>query len=106
MTITKSDHDAALEHLRTCLPPGSTVYLVLEHVSSSGMSRWIKCYALKGDDLIYISWGVEQVTGAKRSRRRDGNFVGGCGMDMGFALVSDLSYRLHGNNYELNHRWL
>lgn len=104
--ITVSEHDEAVVRLRELLPPDSTVYLVLEHVSSSGMSRWIKCYANTGDDLIYISWAVEKVTGDKRTRGHNGNFVGGCGMDMGFHLVSNLAYRLYGNDYALSHRWL
>jgi hypothetical protein len=106
MTITVGEHDEAVARLRELLPPDSTVYLVLEHVSGSGMSRWIKCYANTGSDLWYISGYVEKVTGANRTRGRSGNFVGGCGMDMGFHLVSTLSYRLYGGDYELRYRWL
>lgn len=119
--------------LKAWCPPGTTVYTILDHVSSSGMSRrirvvvpytrheakyadgWreidkgtlaiadsdhggqlkIRCVA----DHLHPNHAVGLVTGYKQSSKPghgDGLIIGGCGMDMGFALVHHLSERLYG----------
>lgn len=65
--------------LHKVLKPGDTVYTVLRHVSSSGMSRRIDCYAI----------GI-----AKRHASKQGLVVPGCGMDMGYHLVYSLGCAL------------
>lgn len=96
--------------LQLC-PPGTDVYLVLEHVSSSGMTRWIKAYVIENDHpdkpvVRWLSGYIHNLHGTKRHKTYDGNRLDGCGMDMGFSLVCDLSSELHGDGYALNHRWL
>jgi hypothetical protein len=39
-------------------------------------------------------------------KKRESIKIGGCGMDMGFALVYDIGQAIHGNGYHFNHRWL
>jgi len=55
------------------------IYGVLNHVSASGMTRWISLYVplVDNDRAIMISIASERK-------------VEGCGMDMGFALAYDL----------------
>lgn len=104
-------HDERLERFESfkqldrILPPGSTVYTVLRHVSKSGMTRHIDCYAFKvsndgkGVDKLYLSYHVAKLLGypiADVWGRNEGIKVSGCGMDMGFSLVHSLSYALHG----------
>lgn len=125
-----AEREEARQELLTLLPPGSTVYTILRHVSRSGMSRTISFFTiafdpLDGDEpyLRCIDWAVAKVCGYTRDQKNDGLKVSGCGMDMGFAVISNLGYALwpngtdepHGmrngepdsnGEYALKHRWL
>ena len=93
------------------LSEGDTVYTVLRSVSSSGMSRTISLKVAKEGkilDLTYyasivLDWPLVEVNGSRALR------VSGCGMDMGFHTVYELSSALFsGQNragYVLNHAW-
>lgn len=90
----------ALNHLRNILKPGDTVFCVLNNVSRSGMSREITLYAIGEDkNPMYLS-GYAEALGLGRRGKREGNIVGGCGMDMGFHLVSQLSQELYPDGFE------
>ena len=95
--------------LRESLPVGSTVYCVIRHVSRSGMTRDISLKALgvDGQGEPYLSHldGIA-ATVLDMRQRNNGIRIGGCGMDMGFALVYELAQRLYGDRYALNHRWV
>ena len=117
--------------LKKLCKPGATVWTVLRHVSASGMTRWIDLYVIKKNEPMRITWHVSQLVGTY-DRKREALKVGGCGMDMGFHVVHNLSYALHGfksrgpdadeaakagrpftprpghyrGGYSLNHRWL
>ena len=117
----------ACDTLRKILAPGSTVYTVLRHVSSSGMSRRISLFAVAPDhtgnmELRNLDALYARATGDRRSKVDGAIVVGGCGMDMGFALVYNLGYALwpngttaphgtrngepdHNGGYALKHQW-
>jgi len=99
-----------LEHYLT---EGSRVYTILRHVSTSGMSRDISLVTVNKDGtLADITYYTAQATGDKLIERNGSRAirVNGCGMDMGFHLVYNLSSVLfHGKNragYELKQSWL
>jgi len=98
MKYTKAEKEAAAESLREILKPGDTVYTVLRSKSRSGMSRRIDLYAIEQQGntrainparLRYLSGYAAVLLDIKRSD--DGLKVDGCGMDMGFSLVYNLS---------------
>lgn len=95
---TKAEQEEAKASLRAFCPAGSTVSLVLQSVSRSGMSRTIKCLAVDEKGLPFdISWYVGralEMTVTDNHMR--GVRIGGCGMDMGLALIDMLSYALYG----------
>jgi hypothetical protein len=98
MRVTKEERDNALASLRKFVKPGDTVYTILRHVSRSGMQREISLYARWGDDdgtggLQWLDGWASKVLG-ERIGKREGLVVNGCGMDMGFHLVYNLSYTL------------
>lgn len=97
MTATNAaDKAEAVAKLRDLLPPGSTVYTILRHVSRSGMSRSISAVAIREDGGVWELDGlVSRALGMTLDRNRGGVKMGGCGMDMGFALVYDLAYTLY-----------
>lgn len=104
---SKHEQEEAKTSLREYCPAGSTVSLVLQSVSRSGMSRTIKCLATDKDGNPFdISWYVSRACelpladGFMRGVR-----IGGCGMDMGFALVDMLSYALYNKPVDQSKKW-
>lgn len=93
-----------LTRLREWIKPGDTVYTILDHVSSSGMSRAIRVVVpyTRDDgsiDHLHPNYAVGLVLGLRRwkrnGREQDALIIGGCGMDMGFQLVYLLSHALY-----------
>lgn len=118
-----AERQTAIDQLREWIKPGDTVYTVLDHVSSSGMSRAIRVVIPyhkhaglnpaggsiipAGNDLIdfiHPNWAIGKALDLRHYKRngreQDALVVGGCGMDMGFHLVHELSYTLYGNGYQ------
>lgn len=110
MTKHQRDTDArheAIAWFRTNVPEGSTVFTILRHVSSSGMTRHIGLVVIKGNDVIYHpNHSASTILRLRQNKDKDGVIVGGCGMDMGFHLVYELASAVYGDGYKLNHRWL
>ena len=108
----KAAHRAqSLAMLHQYIKPGSTVYTVLRHVSSSGMTRRIDVYGMFNNAPVYLSGYAAHVLGYPNPE--DGIKVTGCGMDMGFHLVNNLSISMfcpngytHDGAYALKHAWL
>jgi hypothetical protein len=90
------EREWAKDQLRETLPPGSTVWTILRQVSSSGMSRHI---SVSGPDHEYLDGLVALALDYPTAK--DGSLrVGGGEMDMGFAVVSDLSYALYPHGFD------
>lgn len=124
---SKSDRAEAIARLREWIKPGDTVYTILESVSRSGMSRAIRVLIPTIDgirdgqgrgtatvDFIHPNHAVSVALNLRRAKS-EGVIMGGCGMDMGFALVYELSHTLYPeyqclgkgkcpSNYHVNHR--
>lgn len=127
------DRQEAIIYLQSLLKPGDTVYTTVSNVSRSGMSRHISCYIPvedknygNGKHIKDITHWVGLAAGYRRSTKSGALVVGGCGMDMGFSVVYNLSRILFpdgfavkgvGRNgdtsgwdkdggYALNQRWL
>ena len=93
------------EELRELLPAGSKVYTQVVHVSRSGMSRHIDVFAIKDNTPIKINWQIEKLGLFKRgssynAKNADSLRVGGCGMDMGFHVVYNLSSVLYRDGFK------
>lgn len=115
MTISAKELDREycteklLEHYLT---EGSKVYTILRRVSASGMTRHLSVImAQEGEvlDITYYVAGVldeslHEVNGHRTIKQN------GCGMDMGFNLIYNLSSVLFKGQdragYVLNHAWL
>lgn len=85
--------------LRALLPPGSIIYTTLNHVSRSGMQRAISTYIIIDNDIRDISYDVAEVIG-NTIHNKGGIKIDGCGMDMGFEIVYQLSYALYPGGFE------
>lgn len=109
------------KELRKILKPKSTVYTVLRSVSKSGMSREISAFTIHKGELRNLDSLVADAIGHTVGNR--GIKMGGCGMDMGFAMVYSLGAALWpkgtakpngtrngepdlAGGYALKHQWL
>ena len=90
---------------------GKTVYTILRSVSASGLSRVIDMFYIKdGNDSersqpIKIHYLTNKVFN-KRDGKREGYKISGYGMDMGFALVSDLASHLFDDYKLIRQEWI
>lgn len=66
-----------------------TVYTGLRSCSSSGMSRVLRLYVVDNGRICDITYMARVITGYTQTD--DGLRIGGCGMDIGFAVVYELS---------------
>ena len=91
--------------LRNLLKPGDTVSTILRSVSRSGMMRRISLVIARNNEVLDITWDAARVFGDPVKQRgryvQDaGMVVEGCGMDMGFHLVYNLSSALFPDGFE------
>ena len=119
MKKSEIEKQEAVASLLSIIKPGDTVYTILRHVSSSGMSRKISLKVCVNGEMLDITWGAAKAMGDKCSDFHGHNVitVGGCGMDMGFSTVYNLGYYLwpkgtrngepdSDGGYALKQRWL
>ena len=95
MKYTKQEAEESLKNLREMIKPGDKIWTLLCHVSASGMMRHIAVIKLEANVIgeirpYYLNYKVACVLGYNTAN--DGSLkVGGCGMDMGFSVVNNLS---------------
>lgn len=100
--MTKAQQSAqqeAIDRLRSLLAPGDTIFTILKHRASSGMFRVIDAVQLKDNEAYHLGYTVAQALGWRYDDRREGVRLSGCGMDMGFHLVYELSHALWPNGF-------
>lgn len=112
-TITKEEIAEQTERLKIWLEKANyKVYTVLRHVSKSGMYREISPVVFVDGRILYLAYAVSCITGMRYSEKNGHAAIGisGCGMDMGFALVYDLSMVLYRDEergaYKLSQEWI
>jgi len=81
--------------LKKFIKPSSKLSINITKVSRSGMTRRMLVYAMKGTELINITWDISKL--CELSENDEGIKVTGCGMDMAFWLVDDITLQLYGN---------
>lgn len=105
MTATKAQSQEARERLLECIGimPGNTIHTVMRHRTQSGMTRWISPLLLvprpnprhESVAVYDLTYNVGRLLGWRANNRgHEGVEVGGCGMDMGFHLVYEMSSML------------
>lgn len=105
------------------IKPGDTVYCIIRHVSTSGMSRRISLFVMQNGRPRNITGTAAAAMDKKINRDEFSIVVNGCGMDAGFHLVYSLGHCLwpkgtpeahsmrngtpdHDGGYALKHEWL
>lgn len=110
---TKRAAAAARKSLFAILGKSRVIYTKVNTVAKSGMSRQISCYVVDDiGDIRDVSRYVSEILGWPQGKTL-GVKVQGCGMDMGFHLVYQLSLTLFprtpagpSGGYVLRQRWL
>lgn len=97
--------EETLQALNDLTPKGTCLYTTIKHVSRGGMSREISVYVVHNERIRNINYYVGEVLGL-RIGNHNGLVVKGCGMDMGYAIVSSVSEILYADNYALRHEHL
>lgn len=95
-----AQRNAAIDTLRTLVTPGQTVYTSLRHVSRSGMLRHIDVYLMIDNEPRRITNLVADACDYRQTNAYGPLKVTGCGMDMGFSVVYDLSHTLYPNGFD------
>jgi hypothetical protein len=127
MATTKAkqaDQEEAIATLRELLAEHEvvTLWCNLKQVASSGMSRVISLHFVdKQGGIRNISHLAHRILAWRYNDRHEGLSVSGCGMDMGFHTVYELSSALYNGQdrpgylpsrpggstgYWLEHRWI
>lgn len=99
-TAAQTERDEARERLAKRIEPGDTIYTVMRHVSRSGMMRAIDVYEMHEDAPHRISYPAALAAGFTYSRKHEAVRIDGAGMDMGFAIVYNLSASLFPDGFE------
>ena len=94
------------EHLRALFArrrsrKALTVYVSQKSVSRSGMMRRLLLHIIRDGELIEITQHVAEVAGFSFDRDAWAIKVHGCGMNMHFHAVYELSHALFGDGYRL-----
>ena len=106
MNAKEIERNEAIEQLKKYVTEGATVYTILRRVSPSGMTRHLDVFVLRENEPYRLTWNVCKALGYSYDRKQEALKIGGCGMDMGFAVVYDLGLVLFKKGNALNHRWL
>ena len=88
------DREEAIEKLKEEIKPNDTLYTQLEHVTKSGMTRFIRVRKIENDYPYDYTGLVAKALGWTYSDKYHAIKVGGCGMDMGFHLIYSLGRTL------------
>ncbi len=100
MRAKERERQEAIASLRELLKPGDIVYTHVDHVSRSGMSRSIDVRIIRNNTPRWIARTVATAIDMGFDEKHQAVKMGGCGMDMGFALVYELSHILFPGGFE------
>ena len=99
------DKKQAVQEVKKLVKKGDIIYCILDHVSQSGMMRHISFFVIKKNTPIRLNWYISHILDYKLTKEKSLK-VSGCGMDMGFSVVYNLSQELFKNGYHVKHSWL
>jgi|TARA_R110000824_G_C14665472_1_gene618381 hypothetical protein len=106
--ITKTE---ALKNLKTWVKEGDTIYYIIRNVSAAGTYRHIDFFKFdtneKGElSKYWLSYNMAKALGYTFKEKTNSIGVSGCGMDMGFSVISSLGYALFDDYKKLKHEQL
>ena len=104
MTTTANQIAAAKARLIEMLGASPVIYGDVKSVAKSGMSRKLSFYCVVDGEIQRVTYEIALILGLKHE---DGALTKkGCGMDMVFAVIYDLSVTLYDEEYKIKSRSL
>lgn len=100
MTKTQTEKEKAIAELRKELKPGDTVYTKLLHCAKSGMMRIVDVIVIRDNEPLRYTWAAAKAAGFSYNTKHEGIRVDGCGMDVGFEVVYNLSHVLFPDGFK------
>ena len=100
MTKKQIERKEAIEKLHRLIDPGDVIYTNMLHVSKSGMYRVMDVFIIKDNIPLRLTWSVADAIQERYDRKYEGVGVTGCGMDMGFHVVYNLSRVLYPQGFD------
>jgi hypothetical protein len=108
--IDKATKLDAKKQLLELLKEDDTIFMILKNVSSSGMYRHIDFFKFNVDkkriNKLWLSRLICNCLDYPYKTKTESVGVSGCGMDMGFSVVSALASELFGDYKKLKYEWL
>ena len=105
--ITK---DEALKNLKSWIKEDDTIYYIIKNVSSSGMYRHIDFFKFEWENgklqKYWLSYNIAKALKYSFKEKTNSVGVGGCGMNMGFSVISNLADELFGDYKKLKYEQL
>jgi len=95
------DKENSIETLKEYLKKDMTIHSIIRSVSSSGMSRNISFKITDKDNILDLSYHIAKALQYPFNDKKHAVKVSGCGMDMAFHVVHNLSHLLYGTGYKL-----
>jgi hypothetical protein len=102
----KSEREEAIEYLKESIKPDDTIYVILRHVSKSGMSRLLDLYLIKDGRPFRITWNAARALEVPYDRRREALRIGGYGTDVAFEAAYHLGWAIFNDASALKHQWI
>lgn len=99
-TKSEATRTEAIERIRDWgIKTGDMIYVFNKHTSASGMSRSLSFYKIENDQPIWLSYQMAHAGIGRWNDKRETCDMQGCGMDMGFAAVYELSRLLNPSGF-------
>ena len=102
----KTEKIEAIEYLKKQIKKDDTLYTSVQKVSTSGMYRHIKVIGIENNSPLFLSWHIANALDYPYKDKTNAVGINGCGMDMGFHLIYNLSYKLFNDGYAIKQRWI
>ena len=93
-------------YLKETLKENDEILYQVTHVARSGMSRHIKFYVVRDNKLLNLTYNICDEFDYTYKNNTNSLFIRGCGMDMGFHVVYQLSDALFNDGYAIKQRWI
>ena len=80
MKVSVKERQESINYLKDMLKEGDTLYTTVNHVSKSGMTRYIKTILIRDNKPLYLDYHISKVLEWPINDKYNGIKVGGCGI--------------------------
>ena len=91
----------SIETLKEYLKKDMTIHSIIRSVSNTGLTRNISFKITDKDNILDLSYHIAKALQYPFNDKKHAVKVSGCGMDMAFHVVHNLSHVLYGTGYKL-----